>query len=189
LLWRGETPELFKHPVLIDEAKLEFERFSVENADVKNFTCGNKDLDDFLTTDEVEFYEKENLGKTFLVYYEHELVAYFTMSMDSLRREYVKRMTKRDFVKKVEEIPAMKVGRLAVATEHQNKGLGRAIVRYIMGKALSVGAGVGCRLIIVQAKPGAIDFYEKSGFELTKSVRRERGRRSRTMFFDLHALR
>ena len=58
LLWRGETPELFKHPVLIDEAKLEFERFSVENADVKNFTCGNKDLDDFLTTDEVEFYEK-----------------------------------------------------------------------------------------------------------------------------------
>lgn len=113
---RDETPELFKHPVSIDESRLEFERFSVENADVKNFTCGDKDLDDFLTTDEVEFYERENLGTTFLVYYEHELVAYFTISMDSLRREYVKRMTKRDFVKKVEEIPAMKIGRLAVAT-------------------------------------------------------------------------
>ena len=59
----------------------------MENADIKAFACGDKDLDDFLTTYEVGYYEKMNLGKTWLAYYEHELVAYFTISMDSLRRE------------------------------------------------------------------------------------------------------
>ncbi|MFQ5883787.1 MAG: GNAT family N-acetyltransferase [Thermoplasmata archaeon] len=146
--------------------------FSVENLDVRSFSCGNKDLDEFLTTDEVEFYQKENLGKTFLMYYEHELVAYFTISMDSLRRPLVKRLSKRDFVKKTEEIPAMKIGRLAVATKHQNRAFGRIIMKYGVGKALSMGAGVGCRFLIVQAKPDAIQFYKKSGFDLTRETRR-----------------
>ena len=161
----------------------------MENADIKAFACGNQDLDDFLTTNEVRYYERMNLGKTWLVYYEHELVAYFTISMDSLRREYVKRLTKRDFVRKVEEIPAVKIGRLAVATKHQNRGFGRTIMRYIAGKALNIGAGVGCRLLIVQAKPDAMDFYSKCGFDLTKETRRERARHSRTMYFDLQALK
>lgn len=59
---------LFKHRISIDARKIEWEPFSVENADVKSFNCGNQDLDDFLTTDEVALYEKERLGKTFLAY-------------------------------------------------------------------------------------------------------------------------
>lgn len=181
--------EIFKHPIQVDESKIEWMPFSVENQDVKTFNCGNKDLDDFLTTDEVDFYQKENLGKTLLVYYDHKLAAYFTISMDSLRRPLIKRLSKRDFVKKTEEIPALKIGRLAVATVHQNKGFGRVIMRYIVGKGLSMGAGVGCRFLIVQAKPEAIDFYKKCGFDLTKETRREKKRLSRTMYFDLHELR
>lgn len=61
-----------------------------ENQDVRKFTCGNKDLDDFLTTDEVTNYEKEGLGKTYLVYHKENLVAYYTVSNDSLRWEYLK---------------------------------------------------------------------------------------------------
>ncbi len=181
--------DLFSHKISINEIKLEFQSFSVENADVRNFTCGDPALDEFLTTDEVELYEKEKLGRTFLVYYEHELVAYFTISMDSLRREYVHRKSKNDFVLKVEEIPAMKIGRLAVAEEEQNKGFGRIIMKYIVGKALRMGAGIGVRFLIVQAKPDAIPFYEKCGFDLTKETARERKRVSRTMYFDLYALK
>lgn len=115
-------------------------------------------------------------------------MAYFTISMDSLRREYVKRISKRDFVQKVEEIPALKIGRLAVATKYQNRGFGRIIVKYIVGKALSMGAGVGCRFLIVQAKPDAIDFYTKLGFDRVAATRKEKKRRSKTMYLDLHAL-
>ncbi len=179
---------VFEHSTTVDETKIEWRAFSVENADVKNFRCGHKDLDDFLTTNEVALYERENLGKTTLAYYNYELVAYFTVSMDSLRREYIKRRSKKDAFLKTEDIPALKIGRLAVAKKHQNKGFGRIIMKYITGRALLIGAGVGCRLLVLQAKPEARVFYEKMGFDITKKTKRERGRRSRTMYLDLHAL-
>ena len=49
--------------------ELRVERFR-ENADVRAFDCGNKELNDFLTTREVANYEREKLGKTYLVYWQ-----------------------------------------------------------------------------------------------------------------------
>lgn len=178
----------YKHEIIVDGTKIEWQRFSVENQEIKTFTCGNKDLDEFLTTTEVEYYEKQNLGKTYLGYYNHELVAYFTISMSSLAREYETKLSKTGFIWKPEEIPALKIGRLAVAEEHQNKGFGRIIMKYIVGKAVSVGAGMGCRLLVVQAKPEAKDFYTKFGFDYVTQTKKEKKRRSSTMYFDLYKL-
>ena len=161
-----------------------------ENQDVKRFTCGNPDLDEFLTTEEVKDYDAHGLGKTSLVYLQDNLVAYFTVSNDSLRVEYLKKT--RSFSKTaklmVDSYPAVKIGRLAIAKDWQRKGIGRAIVAYIAKAALESGTRFGVRLLIVEAKPESIAFYEKCGFELTYETRRERGRSNRTMFLDLQSL-
>ncbi|HLA82585.1 MAG TPA: GNAT family N-acetyltransferase [Thermoleophilia bacterium] len=166
------------------------ERF-VETRKVESFDCGNSDLNDFLCTEEVSEYEAEGLGRTYLVYYQGDLVGYFTVTNDSLRVEYLK--TVKSFSKfaekSLEALPALKIGRLAVAREHQRKGFGRLIIKYIAGMAVQLGASTGIRLLVLQAKPESIDFYEKKcGFELTRETKRERGRRNRTMFLDLYAI-
>lgn len=180
----------FRSERTIDPMGLRIRSFKETNR-VRNFSCGNKDLDDFLNTEEVDNYEAQNFGKTYLVFYKGDLVAYFTISFDGLRREYLK--THRSFSKAgeviIESIPAIKIGRLAVHKDWQHVGIGRTIIQYIAGMALELSRQGGLRLLIVEAKPESKDFYEKCGFMLTDEVGRERRRRHRTMFFDLDGIR
>ena len=164
--------------------------FAKENLDVKSFSCGNKELDEFLTTEEVQAYEAQGLGRTYLAYYEGHLVAYFTISNDSLRFEYLRKRRSFSIPSKkiVDAYPAIKIGRLATATGWQSKGVGRFIIAFVARLALETGAKSGVRLLIVESKPKSVEFYEKCGFELTYEVARERGKINRTMFLDLQSV-
>lgn len=183
------APDPYKHPILVTPDELRIEPF-LETRKVQTFDCGEKDLNDFLNTEEVTRYETEGLGRTYLVYYQGNLVAYFTVSFDSLRTEYLE--TVKSFSKlgemHLEALPAVKIGRLAVDRNYHNMGIGRLLTKYIAGMALELGGRMGVRLLILQAKPGSISFYEKFGFQLTRRVGRERGRRNRTMFLDLFSV-
>lgn len=179
----------FEHEARIALENLDIEPFW-ETETVHAFDCGNKDLNDFLSTEEVRKYEQEQVGKTYLVFFRGELAAYFTVSQGGLRVEYLK--TWKSFSRmsemKLEAIPALVIGRLAVDRRHQGKGIGRALIRYISGMALETQGTMGVRLIILQAKPDSIEFYKKCGFQLTVETARERKRKNRTMFLDLRAL-
>jgi GNAT superfamily N-acetyltransferase len=63
------------------------------------------------------------------------------------------------------ELPAILLARLAVDTEHQGKGLGAALLKHFIGKALQVAEHVGVRLMLVHAKDEhAKSFYQHHGF-------------------------
>ncbi|MCA1814426.1 MAG: GNAT family N-acetyltransferase [Halobacteriales archaeon] len=173
----------------VSEDDLSFEPFT-ENKQVRDFDCGDKDLNDFLNTEEVANYERENLGRTQMVYLKGELVGYFTTSPGDLRREKVKHV--KSFTKyphlEVENFPALLIGRFAVAKKWHRKGIGRMMMRHVMGMAQEFGEQRGARLVVLNAtSKDAIKFYTSVGFALTDE-RKERGRQQRTMFFDLRAL-
>lgn len=176
-----EFPDTFR------PENLKVERF-LETRKVRDFDCGNRDLNDFLNTEEVSKYEKEGLGRTYLVYSSGKVVAYFTTSFDSIRLEYLKHV--KSFSKfaemRLESLPAVKIGRLAVAKELKRRGIGRIIIKYIIGMAQELGGRMGVRLLIVQSKQESMEFYEKCGFILTVETKREKKRRNRTMFLDLY---
>jgi len=183
-------PNPFAHSLSVDPDLLSYEQFR-ERGQVRRFSCGHPSLDAFLNTSEVEEYEQENLGRTSLVFYNGELVAYYTISSDGLRLEYIAaKKVAGSHVKRgkevVETIPSLKIGRLAVQSEWQNKGIGRLLIRRIAAIALSGDSAV--RLLIVNAKSGSIQFYRECGFRLTREVGHERGRRERTMYLDLLAV-
>lgn len=184
-----EEPPEFESAPAITLDDLQIEPF-LETRSVETFDCGNKDLNDFLNTEEVETYEEEGLGATHLVYFKGELVAYFTVSFGSLYVEYLKswKSFSRMAQLKIDSIPAVLIGRLAVARAFQGRGIGRALIRYVAGLALETRGLMGVRLIILQSKPESIEFYLKCGFQLTVATKRERKHINRTMFFDLHAI-
>ena len=111
---------------------MRFEPFTSESQQARSFDCGNKDLNDFLCTAEVAKYEAELFGKTTLAYYDGHLVAYYTISNAVLRKEYLQKH--RSFTKlgeyRVEGIPAISVGRLAVGTKWQCKGNRNYVLRH-----------------------------------------------------------
>ena len=139
-------------------------------------------------------YDRQNLGRTTLAYYEGDLVGFFTVCVDGLALDYVvaKRSAK-SYIKlgdaTVDRIPSIKIGRLAVDRKYQNKGIGRFIMKRILGYALDISDQFAVRLIIVESKKHSIDFYLKCGFQMTIETKGQKKRRNRTMFFDLDSIR
>jgi GNAT superfamily N-acetyltransferase len=64
-----------------------------------------------------------------------------------------------------EELPAILLGRIAVDAKHKGRGLGAALLRHFMFKAIEVAGTVGVRLVLVHAKDEeAKSFYGHYGF-------------------------
>ncbi len=160
-----------------------------ENIDVRTFDCGDPDLNSFLTTNEVANYEREGLGKTRLVYWQPEgkLAAYFTVSSESLRLEYLRSVKSFSIPGqiRVESVPGIKIGRLATDREFQRRDIGTHILRYVAGLALQAPAAA--RILFLEAYPGSVSFYEKFDFEQVVH-HRFKHRRTVLMYFDLRRL-
>lgn len=169
----------------IPPTELRIERFC-ENNDARIFDCGNKDLNDFLTTTEVAKFEEEKFGYTYLVYWQTEgtLVGYFTISNESLRVEYFRAVKSFSIPSeiKITSIPGINVGRLAVAKAFQKRGVGTTLMKYIAGLALSSSAA--SRVIFLEAYPESVGFYGSLDFKVIEH-QKLRHRRNKLMYFDL----
>ena len=169
----------------IPAAEFRIERFR-ENADVRRFNCNNRELNDFLTTEEVARFQVEKLGTTYLVYWQAagQLLGYFTISSESLRIQYMHSVKSFSIPGeiRVDSIPGIKVGRLAVENEFKGREVGANILRYIAGLALRTPAA--CRVLFLEAYPESVGFYLRFGF-VTIEHQRLRNRRNRFMVFDL----
>ncbi|HVE85304.1 MAG TPA: GNAT family N-acetyltransferase [Myxococcales bacterium] len=61
-------------------------------------------------------------------------------------------------------MPALGLARLAVDRSARSKGIGGELLRFVLKLASKMADEVGCGAVIVDAKPGAVDFYSKYGF-------------------------
>lgn len=68
-------------------------------------------------------------------------------------------------------VPAMRMGRLAVATAEQGQGHGQLLLGHAVNLALSVRGTLGVRVLIVDANDArAAAFYRAYGFRPTAST-------------------
>jgi GNAT superfamily N-acetyltransferase len=91
-----------------------------------------------------------------------EVVAYYASSTASILRESApKRMARNQ----PEELPAVLLARMAVDLRHQGHGLGAALLKHFMLKAIEVAQSVGVRVLLIHAKDNAArSFYKHYGF-------------------------
>lgn len=158
---------------------------------VKSFNCGDTELNDFILK-HADDYRKSLLSVSYIFEEEDTLLAYFTLSNDSLRHESFNNKSSFNRLnrninnaKRMREYPAMKVGRFAISIEYKNKGIGKSILNLIK-KTLIEDYPSGCRFITVDAYNNAIEFYQKNGFVMVNDFNPER--RTQPMFFDLAQL-
>ncbi|MCZ6804233.1 MAG: GNAT family N-acetyltransferase [Proteobacteria bacterium] len=158
------------------------------------FTCGDPDLDEFFHKDSMVG-GNELVTVTYLVKHGDDLVGFFSVSNDSVRREDTtpsryKKIT-RDIPrqKRFKTLPAVKTGRLGIAKETQKNKVGTTLMNFI--KAWFVANNkTGCRFILVDAyantENSATGFYEKNGFRFL--THNDEGEDTRLMYFDLITL-
>jgi len=86
------------------------------------------------------------------------------------------------------DFPAVKIARLAVDQHIRKRGYGEAMVQFAISIAKQdVMPRIGCRVLIAEAKPGAMSFYKKVGFPQLDTAK-NRSRKLPVVFLDLHKL-
>jgi predicted N-acetyltransferase YhbS len=61
-------------------------------------------------------------------------------------------------------LPVLGLARIAVDQSARSIGLGGQLRRFVLQLAIQMAETVGCAGVVVDAKPGAVDFYAKYGF-------------------------
>lgn len=61
-------------------------------------------------------------------------------------------------------VPVLGLARLAVDRSAQSTGLGSQLLRYVLELAAKMAGEFGCAGVVVDAKPGAVEFYARYGF-------------------------
>jgi GNAT superfamily N-acetyltransferase len=178
----------FRSRIAVAFSELSFSPFS-KVAELEWFHCGSGDLDEFLKTDQVQKYAAQGYGQTTLVWREHELSGYYTLGYGEISAEQLKKGVKASplpgyFIE--ENVPAAKIGRLAVDRRHQGKGIGRVMVAKILNDVME-GPSVP-PVMVVRANPGSIDFWLKCGFSPVVGSQRGRTSSSMTLFFVIGTL-
>ena len=108
------------------------------------------------------------------------VLGFFTLSLcevvgDAVPPKWAKKLPDR--------VPAMRLGRMAVATARQGEGLGKVLLIEAIGKVASVADAAGGIGLFVDAKSEAVaSFYTHFGFEPTKAG-------SLTLFMPIGTLR
>jgi GNAT superfamily N-acetyltransferase len=88
-------------------------------------------------------------------------------------------------------VPVLGLARLAIDETARSRGLGRALLRFVLGLASRMADEVGCAGVVVDAKPGAVDFHAKYGFGPFETIEGESQARPRptTMWLPIRAVR
>ena len=90
------------------------------------------------------------------------VVGYYSLSAGAISHEAAPKAMRRNMP---DPLPLLLLGRLAIDKHHHNRGLGSALLRDAMIRAVTVASGAGVFAILVHAlSPEAKQFYLSRGF-------------------------
>src|SRR5208282_2009269 len=140
-------------------ADLQIEEADHRKFDITPFDCADSDLNEFLKID-CPRYRDQRLSQTRIALYRGRVVGFVTILADSisLRDEERKWLIQKNI--KVQQVPALKVGRLGVEKNFHHQGIGKALMQYSVAIAFRMNSelSVGCRFLTVDAYANSIGF-------------------------------
>ncbi len=134
------------------------------------FCCGQPDLDRFFHHYAGQNQFKLQLAVTYVAAVGERLVGFVTVSVGSLERRTLPSPRMRRRLPGY-PLPVFRLARLAVDQHAQRLGLGRALLRHVLALALEQRDSLGCVGVVTDAKPAAVAFYPRYGFEPLEGVR------------------
>ena len=130
-----------------------------------SFTCGLPTLDDWLKR-RARGNQASGASRTFVVCREDSVVAYYALAAGAVELALAPGRFRRNMP---DPIPVIVLGRLAIDTSEQGRGLGRALIRDAGLRILSAAETIGIRGILVHAiSDEARQFYVSVGFEASQ---------------------
>lgn len=154
------------------------------------FRSGDAELDRFFLCYAGQNQFRHHLGTTYVAIDEAGGIAGFATVTASEVAPSAMGTTRRRSAPKY-PLPVLRLARLAVDERSKGQEIGGLLLRAVFSLAQKMAEEVGCVGVVVDAKPGAVAFYEKLGFLRLETVSGELGDRPQPipMFLELGQLR
>jgi GNAT superfamily N-acetyltransferase len=139
----------------------------------KNFSCQNKELEKHIKQYAFN-HQKEGLFQTYFYVDDNDnFLGYISVAVATIEREKVENELNVSSSIKY-SIPAIKITRLCVFDKFCSKGVGTILMTFANILAIAQQKKIGCRAMIVDSKPEAIEFYKRFNFvEINKEENSE----------------
>lgn len=153
--------EIDTHEIYIEPLDIEFHGETVEG-----FCSGYEVFDRFLQT-RATVEQAHNISQTHLLFYQEQLIGYYTMSCSRMRIEISEAQEVYGLTDRL-SVPALEIPFLAVDQGWQRNGVGGLILDQIIDEAIRLTSVAGCRYIILNAvrKEWLVRWYERNGFDV-----------------------
>jgi GNAT superfamily N-acetyltransferase len=132
------------------------------NHTVEPFTCGQPELDRFLTRHALQA-QQANSSQTYVAVSGDEVVGFYTIVAGEVQHAAAPERVVKGMPR--HPIPLLVLARLAVHTKAQGRGIGSGLLLDALGRTLQVADVIGVRALAVHAKDDrAVEFYRHFGF-------------------------
>jgi GNAT superfamily N-acetyltransferase len=153
------------------------------------FRCGDPDLDRFFLRFAAQNQFRHYVGVTYVAVDDVRILGFATVAPGHVEIEGLPAEARRALPRY--PLPVLRLARLAVDQGAQGQGLGAQLLRFVLELATRMAADFGCTGVVVDAKHGAVNFYEKHGFIALDAVHGQSDARPRptAMFLPMRAIR
>lgn len=129
--------------------------------DLATFNCGHAALDDWLQR-RARCNEAAGFSRVFVLARPPEVVGYYSLSAYVLERQQAPRGLRHGAP---DPLPAILLGRLAVARHWHGRGVGRSLLADAIRRCLAASTTVAARLLVTHPiDPAATRFYIRHGW-------------------------
>lgn len=155
-----------------------------EEDDRSKFRSGNIELDRFFLRYAGQNQFRHHIGTTYIAIDDSgEILGFATVTASELSTKPLPAKNKR---LPQYPIPVLRLARLAVDERATGRGIGSALLRSVLVLAQTMATEIGCYGVAVDAKPDAVNFYERLGFSKLAVNAGELGDRPQPTVMFLH---
>ena len=143
--------------------------------DRTRFRSGDPDLDRFVLRFAGQNQCKHHLGVTYIAVEGETILGFATVAAAQIEAVALPPAQAAGMPR--HPLPVVRLGRVAVSEAARGLGVGQLLVRFVLHLGHATAAQIGCVWILVDAKVGAVGFYEKLGFVKLRVFGGEMGER------------
>lgn len=131
--------------------------------DRQSFTSLDVDLDRFFRKFAGQNQFRLHIGTTYVAVRERDILGFVTVAATSITIDKLLARARKRLPRY--PLPALRIARLGVAKSATGQGIGKRLLRAAFHLAHEMADRVGCVGVVVDAKPHAVGYYERYGFE------------------------
>ena len=124
-----------------------------------DFRCRKPEFTEYLGIN-AAYDQKQKMGQMYWATHEEKTVGYMMLALGHAIKDRQMDLG----IDTYGHIPALVIVRLATDERYERRGVGRYMTSYAIDIATKMSLDAGCRVVLANSAPDAVEFYEKVGF-------------------------